>query len=330
MNRHSIGIVGAGGIAETLHLPVLTSMPNVQIAWIADLNAERAQAVAAAYRARAVALPSDPGALPPCDAALLAIPPAARLPYFEAFAARGTAVMAEKPFAITPDEHRRILDLFAPHEVACGYQRRTYRSTVIIEKSISEGWFGAARQISIHEGDRTKHTETRSPHLEEVSLAGGGVLISLGCHALDWALHVTRAKSYEIPHQDVVFDGDLDRKASATIVLEGERGPVELDFCASWLDPQRNRIDLRFENAELSTGIGANAAVEIHDRAGGRPQGELVSQLGGASTLNQSFFLEWSMFLDGLERGEPSMMSASKALMTTSLIDDIYRSARHP
>ena len=36
-----IGVIGSGVIARTIHLPVLTSMPDVQVAWVADADDAR-------------------------------------------------------------------------------------------------------------------------------------------------------------------------------------------------------------------------------------------------------------------------------------------------
>ena len=326
---HTIGVVGTGGIAETMHLPVLTAMPGARVAWVTDLDETRARAVARAFGVDAVKLPADPGELPPCDAALLAIPPGVRMPYFRAFAARGTAVMAEKPFALSSEEHRAIGELFAPHRIACGYQRRNYGATRLVRELLSERWFGAPVVIRIGEGDRVTQSGTDVSHLDDVRSAGGGVLISQGCHSIDWLLFVTKAEGYEVADVDFVFDGELDRKFSARMRLDGECGPVDVDCCVSWLDVQPNRIEILFENADLSLGVGPDASLGVRSRKSGALLAELAARLPGmATTMNQAFYLEWSQFLDGLEREEPSMMSAAASYATTALIEELYRKGR--
>ena len=136
----------------------------------------------------------------------MAIPLQVRRPYFEALSERGNAVMAEKPFAVSSDEHRAILGLFPAHRIACGYQRRTFANTLLIRKMLAKGWLGPLRAIELREGDRVKRSGADSRHFDDVALAGGGVLISLGCHSLDWVVHVMGATGYEILTQDVVFD----------------------------------------------------------------------------------------------------------------------------
>ncbi len=325
--RHAVGIVGAGMIAETLHLPVLTSMQDVRVAWIADRDPERARSLAAAYGVAPAPLPADPAQLPACDAVLLAIPLQVRRPYYEAFSARGTAVMAEKPFAVDSDEHRAILDLFPAHRIACGYQRRTFANTLLIRKLLAKGWLGPLREIVLREGDRVKRSGADSRHFDDVALAGGGVLISLGCHSLDWVVFVTGATGYEILAEDVVFDGELDRKVTARIRLETGEASVELDYCVSWLDAQPNCTELRFEHAEVTLGNAPASPVLLHSPGEVAGAG-LTAPAGGATTQNQACFLEWSHFLAGLVSGTPSLVSASETLLTTALMEDIYRGAR--
>ncbi|MDR2375680.1 MAG: Gfo/Idh/MocA family oxidoreductase [Treponema sp.] len=49
MAKLNIGVVGAGGIAQGIHLPVLKTIPEVQICAVCDLIAERAQEAAGKF-----------------------------------------------------------------------------------------------------------------------------------------------------------------------------------------------------------------------------------------------------------------------------------------
>jgi predicted dehydrogenase len=251
------------------------------------------------------------------------------MPYFRAFAARGTAVMTEKPFALSREEHRSIEALFAPHQLACGYQRRNYAATRLVQKLLAERWFGPPVGIRIGEGDRVKQSGTDVSHLDDLRSAGGGVLISQGCHSIDWLLFVTQAEAFEVADVDFVFDGELDRKFSARMRLDGNCGPVDVDCCVSWLDAQPNRIEILFENAHLSLGVGPDATLDVRSHAPGAPSAQLAAQLPGmATTMNQAFYLEWSQFLEGLAKQEPSLMSAAASQATTALIEELYGKGR--
>ena len=72
MNGFSVGVVGAGAISQSVHLPVLACSSNVQIVWITDANADRTREVAETFGLEGTPLPDSPWDLPPCDAVLLA------------------------------------------------------------------------------------------------------------------------------------------------------------------------------------------------------------------------------------------------------------------
>lgn len=114
-----IGIIGAGNVVTTIHLPVLLALDAVEVSWIADKNAKRAQQVADAHGIPAAGLAQGAESIPEADVVLLAIPYGVRAPYYERLAARSIAVYAEKPFARTAVEHAELCDLFASHRLAC-------------------------------------------------------------------------------------------------------------------------------------------------------------------------------------------------------------------
>lgn len=334
MSVFSVGVVGAGSIVGSMHLPVLMSMPQVRVAWIADASAERAAGLARAYQVPRGLGARGPSELPEADVVLLAIPVAPRTPYYEALGPRGTAVFAEKPFALTAADHERFASFYPPERIGCGYMRRMYASTMLLRRLIAEEWFGPLRRMRIAEGGRTTKTGVDSSYQDLTTDEGGGILINLACHSLDLAFWMTEATGYVVESKRVVFDGATDRKAEATICLTGRPGgpeaDVPLEFVCSWLDRQDNTITLTFDRAAVVAGTGAGAAVHVRS-AGHRENGaQLMAVERGATTSNQAFYLEWREFLRGIEAREPGAMAATTCLATTRLVDELLerRAAR--
>jgi predicted dehydrogenase len=332
MRVWSIGIVGAGAITRLMHLPVLLSMSRVRIAWIVDADVERARTVATAYGLSSAVRPRSLAGLPPADVVLLAIPVGVRSAYYEALAKRGTAVFAEKPFAVNAAEHKRIIRLFGPDRLACGYVRRTFESSLLLRRALCQGWFGPLRRIRISEGARGMATGTDNSAYDDFSASGGGVLMTIGTHSLDLVLHLTDATGFDVLQSRLVMDGKIDRKVEARVRLNGvsvaEGDKCELDYCVSWLDRQENVIELQFAGARLCAGITVGSAVELRCADENPALVTLVPSERGARTPNQAFFLEWNHFLNGLEAGRPSLVSAQSAVLTADLVDQLYRSAR--
>jgi len=325
VKKFEIGVIGAGRITQEAHLPVLTSMPNVRVAWIADADESRARSVARTYGLHYITLPSSPVNLPDCDVVLLAIPVGARAGYYKELSDRGVGVFVEKPFARTGEEHKEIVALFPPHLVGCGYLRRTYASTALLRTFISENWFGSLLKLQIFEGARTTRTGVDTPFLDNIHAAGGGILMDLGCHTLDLAVFITQASKYEILNCQMVFDGEIDRKVDARIRLFRDGLCFDLEYRISWLDRQVNVIELEFPHINVSVGTRPGSSIELRGMNARQGQCRLEPFSQGARTIFQAFFLEWSMFLQGIEENKPSLMSAVGALLTTVLMEDLYK-----
>lgn len=332
LRRFSVGVIGAGAISRLQHLPVLTSMPQVRVVWVADAEDDRARSLARAHGVKAIALPPSPDDLPQCDAVLLAIPVGARAPYLQSLAQRGIGAFVEKPFARTAEEQLRLLRGFPPHKIACGFMRRTYDSTFLLRTILDDGWFGPPVRIRISEGARATATRMDSSYFDDPQAVGGGILAELGCHAIDVVLHLLAPHSHEVLRQHVVFDGHGDRKAEAEVALHlGERGEgerVHLEFCISHLDAQDNVLEIEFPTVRLVVGNKPASVVRVRALGERREVVELQPLNRGARTFNQAFYLQWEWFLRGLEDGQPSPVAAASCLPVTSLIEDVYRAAR--
>jgi predicted dehydrogenase len=328
----SVGVIGAGDIARKVHLPVLLNMPDVNVDWLYDSSAERTRAVARANGLRGMDVCS-PAQLPACDVALLAIPVGARAAYYDAFAARGIAVMAEKPFAVSSAEHRALTERFAPSRLACGFMRRFYASSQLLRQLVRSAPFGRLVRIKVSEGARTTGTRVDRSYFDDSRQSlHGGILSELGCHSLDLALFISGARSFDIRACEFAFDGSVDRKICATIHLgESEylsSAGLVLDYCVSWLDRQTNTMIFEFENCCVWTEIHPGGQVRMGTPADSPAGTLLVPGAHAATTANQAFFLQWRSFLEGLRTDTESEVSARSALLGTALIEELYARGR--
>ncbi|SEF14582.1 Oxidoreductase family, NAD-binding Rossmann fold [Rhizobiales bacterium GAS191] len=324
----SVGIVGAGVIVQTIHLPVLLATPNVRVAWIVDASEALAGNVAKAFGIPFAPMATIASCLERCDVALIGIPNAPRGPYFEMAAEKGVAIVAEKPFAINLRDHQKFQRLFSPNRIACGYQRRMFSTSRFLRDAVSSGCFGPLRRIVTSDGGRTTRTGNSSKYHDLPPNRGGGILLNLGCHALDLAVFVTQTNAHSVDHKRVEFDDGVDREVSARISLSALsaqlQGLYELDLTISWLTEQRNTIELHFDKTILKASTAPSAMVSVHCAQTSRLLGMLdTSANGGAVTVNQAVFQVWSEFLAGLESGAPSPLAASNSETTAAIMDDV-------
>lgn len=324
----SVGIVGAGEIVSRIHLPVLSACEGIRIEYVADKNPEAAQSVAGSYKLAPVTAADNLDELPQTDVVLLAVPVAARLPYYELFAKRGTSVLAEKPLAGCSADAERICGLYPEYALACGFQRRSYASVVLARLLVAENWFGRLRSISISEGALTTKTGADFRFYDDAASGGGGVLMDLGCHSLDTAIHISNATEAIPVEQRFVFDGGVDREIDAHLTLRTAFGSCGLDYLVTWLRPAKNTIELRFENCTVELCCGPSQHLKIHGAQNGRDVASLGMKHAGAATIYQAFYLEWMAFLDGVRSRQASKFKACSCLPTIRAVEALYNAGK--
>jgi predicted dehydrogenase len=325
MSGVTVGIVGAGDITRIVHVPVLKNIHDVRIAWIADSDARRLRTLARAFDLEGRLVSEGEIELPPCDVVLLATPVHARRRYLEHFSERGSAILAEKPFALSEREHVQFLEICSSIQVACGYMRRTYATVRALRRMVRERWFGGLRAVRYSEGGRVSRSASSSKTLDLDYRMGGGVLRDLGCHGLDALLWITAATGVKVRSARLEWDDATDRQVESEFVLSGpDAAECSVQFTISWLTPQSNTIVAEFEHARISAGIGPESGLEIQ----GLPAGEKWTPLSlgaeGARSSYQAFYLEWADFLASVRTGKPGTFVASESLLTTRLVDAIY------
>lgn len=320
----TVGIIGTGIIAATMHIPVLRALGTVDIRWATDANAARGRRIARANGLEFVDLPADPASLPPCDLVALAIPLVGRDRYLAYYATTGTAVVAEKPLAITATEHAAAAAAFDPWRLNVCYIRRTYATSRLLRECVLSGIFGELREVVVAEGGRGTRTGGGGGYQDEPVAAGGGIVKNLGCHSLDLVLWATGAKSFRIEHRAIEWDGATDRHCDASIVLQDVAGSAgrecALRLTLSWLAAQSNTVTFRFDRADVVSPIAPSLSVDVLGREA-RRIGTLQPACGGATLSNQAYGIVWSQSIAALERKRESEVSARSCQPAADLMD---------
>lgn len=314
----SVGIVGAGKITSTIHVPVLRNLPGTQIAWVADLDQDRARQLAVQVGAEAV--PSFDAR--PADLLLLAIPVPGREAVLRHHAAAGTAILVEKPFANSLAEHEALQALFPAERLGVGYQRRFHATARFVAEARENGWFGKLRRIVHREGGRPTRAGV-TDYQDAPAAVGGGITKNLACHGIDLALHVSGAITANVEGKRVEWDGQTDRRVAGVIAMNCPDSSVELDIVVTNLEGSENKIVYEFDNATLTTAIQPGATLTVSGGGAGWTIG--LDHSGFARTSYQAFYLEWAEFAAGVREGRPSRIAAPTSLLTTRVIDDLLQ-----
>lgn len=185
-----IGIIGSGGIAQSCHMPGYQSMPDLcEITWVCDANSETAQTAAEKFGVPNITTDyRDVLADKSVDAVSVATPNKYHLqPTVDALNA-GKHVLCEKPLAMNADEARKMCRAAKDNKkiLQVALQSRFGGQAQFMKHFIDNGHMGDiyfARAWAL----RRRGVPAWGVFIDK-ELQGGGPLIDIGVHILDFTL----------------------------------------------------------------------------------------------------------------------------------------------
>jgi len=325
--RIGVGIVGAGEIVARAHLPVLTNMPDVRVAWISDRDARRAASVAKAFGVPLAPLPSTPADLPAADVVLLGIPYGARWAYYDALVHRDLALLVEKPLFRSVARHERLCAAWPDHALGHGFQRRSLGVVRLCRDLVADGTLGPLRRL--HLGLGSPGAVTHGRYFASPELSGGGILFETGVHGIDALLYLSRARAARVKRAEMIVEAgmDLHTEAELEIRTEGD-ATVEASLEISCLRDTSNRIELVFDRARLRFSLfDATGRLRLASGAGGELELSPADARAYPRSAAQVLHAHWSAFLLGLRQGRPNHTAVRDALLTTAVVEGCYAAA---
>jgi predicted dehydrogenase len=203
MTELRVGVVGVGHLGQH-HARILSQMPGVRLAGVADANAERAAAIAARYQTTALA--DYRKLLGAVDAVVVAVPTALHREIAGAFLARGIGTLVEKPMACTLAEAEQLAAM-----------ART--SGAVLQVGHSER-FNPALQALERLAVRPKYIDVERLSTFTFRSTDIGVVLDLMIHDLDLILAMVPAPVRSVAAVGVSVFGDHEDVADARIEFE--------------------------------------------------------------------------------------------------------------
>jgi predicted dehydrogenase len=323
-----LGMIGAGNVVETYHLPVLTRMNEVEVSWVCDLDSRRAKALASLHRIpRAVSSIAD---APEVDACLVAIPVGARRETLEKVLARGWHAFCEKPFAPTVRDHEWIMAEARRRQrcLGIGLVRRHYDSTRVASRLLDRKILGAVESILGGEGMWMARTGRGSDWYQaNAQSAGGGVLSETGSHLVDQAFAIARVEEFTIQrcNQRRMMGLEFETNVQGSCRL-ADGATVPFAFAVSRMNDVYNGVVIRCENGDLRVGLGSNGTANLFSRDG-TDLGAVGTQSARAADATVSLYdairAEWREFLGRCTAGA-GFSDWDTGYLTTAFIEACY------
>ena len=317
MGRVRVAVIGAGGIAGAHLRSYAAHAERCEIVGIADVVESAAQARAAEYGGLAF---SDGATMLDAvrpDAVSICTPPKYHLPAVEAAAARGIAVLCEKPPARTLAETEAIVEAMRGKLLQFAFCHRFHPPLLAAQALIGSGCLGDLVQIENRFGFR--FARAGNSWFSEAETSGGGILIDTLVHSIDIFRALTGEEIVSAQAQ-VSSALPIAVEDSASLLVRSSGGVLGTLNC-SWVTPVSEAI-VRIYGTE------GQAVLDYNSEAGLRyklaDEDEWTMQ-----RFNEPdrFVAQADHFLRCIETGRPPLVSSEDGLAVMRVIESAYESA---
>lgn len=188
-SRIGVALVGAGNIAQSIHLPLLAKMSDVRIEAIVDRQVAKARILADKYKIPVASRSLDEAlALPGVDALIVTSSNDAHAENALAGLAAGKHVFIERPAARTLEETMAIKAAAAESDVTVmvGMNHRFRQDVVQLKNAVDRDEIGEVFYIK---AGWVKQRSNDARWMANTDKSGGGVLMDLGVSVIDMILY---------------------------------------------------------------------------------------------------------------------------------------------
>lgn len=313
-----VGIIGAGAITTTLHLPLLSAMSGITAKYVVDVN--KPIDLAKNYKIDSYDT-KDLGNLPDCDIILIATPVGVREEYIKEFSKRQIPIFTEKPFAINLKDHQKFLKY--SNDIGCNYMKIWYNSSKMFESIISSKMFGDIEKISIKEGGIIGKTNRGSDtYQSDKKLSGGGVILEASCHTLSVLTHIF--KKIYVENSKIIWEKELDVEAKIDFKTECESSIIPINYEITYIRAIENGTTIFFKNCYITFDhLNPRSDFIIHNY---KNQNSFIlkNEMKFANSSQQAYYLVWKNFIEKVRNGEELKGEELTSIKTTELISKIY------
>ena len=319
-----VAVLGAGGAAQVVHLPILARLPGVQIVGIADPDGRKAQTIGERFGIERVAenLVGITSGVE-LDAVLICTPNGEHEQGVIHALELGAHVLCERPLTVSSQAAQRLVDAAesAGRQLMVANNHRFQHDFRLMRQFVASGELGDVFFVRSSWLNRRSQRPRRGWRTDP-KYAGGGVLMDLGAQALDMALWslgypvIQRASAH--------LHGDAGAESSAFIHLSTKTGAT-IDVEVTWeLIHDRDVHELTIIG---SGGSAESAPLRVHRRVEtGIVDVTPPVKRAPSALYRDSYRQEWAHFLR-IVRGEIPIESERSQVSLFEILEACYRSA---
>lgn len=318
-----VAILGAGGAAQVVHLPILARLRGVDVVGLVDPDRRKAATIGERFGVPEVA--DDLASLAPdepLDVVVVCTPNGAHEEGVLAALERGAHVLCERPLTVSSESAQRLVDAAAEagRQLMVANNHRYRHDFRLIRQFVASGELGDAFFVRSSWMNRRSRRPRRGWRTD-AKYAGGGVLMDLGAQGLDLAL-------WSVGYPDIRWvscrmAGDHGAETSAFMQIASERVTLHIDVTWELID-DHDQHELRIIGTE---GSATTFPLRVHRRLEtGIAEVTPPISRSLSALYKDSYRQEWAYFLR-IVRGEAPIEEETRQIALMRIVEACYLSA---
>ncbi len=325
MEKTKIAVIGLGGIAQLMHMPILTKLVNVEVVSISDVNKSRLTGVGEKYGIKKRYLDyKEMLSNEEFDAVVIATPTDTHSEIAIECLKAKKDILIEKPIARNYEEAKEIMAVAKKNkkQVMVGMNLRFRPDSMLMRSLVNSSELGDIFYIRC--GWLRKQSSDQKWFINK-NLSGGGVIIDLGILMLDlamWILNDTKLKSVSV-QKFAHTTKNVEDSSMGFVRFADER---VISFEVSWgLHSEWDKFHLAAFGTKGTAHLNPLRAYKRLDS--GHVDYTLPTNSKITDMSKKSYENELKHFIATVRDKSPAVSSGEEAVLLMQLLDAIYKSA---
>ena len=336
MRPVGVGIIGSQFISS-IHAEALRAYPHAEIRAVASPTPGHAKVFAERFSIpQALTDYKEMLARPEIDMVVVGVPNDLHHRITLDAAAAGKHIVMEKPFCLNLAEADEMIAACRKAKVKLMYAEELCFTPkyVRLKQLLDSGALGKPTLVKQAE----KHDGPHAPHFWDVERSGGGVVMDMGCHGIEffrWMLNRPKVKSV-YAHMSINVHGDKTRgEDNAILLLEFPNGVTALAE-ESWtkMGGMDDRAEVHGSQGVAYADLLHGNAIETYSAGGYDYAVEKAGSTKGWSftiyeeAWNYGFHGEMAHFVDCVQNDKKPLVTGEDGRAVLEVIFTAYESAR--
>lgn len=326
MEKVKVGIVGLGWVAQVVHLPILSKLPEAEIVAVCDRDKNRAHLVAEKFGVKKMYTDIHQMlGLQDIEAVIVSTSTDAHKEATLAALNAGKDVLVEKPIARQYSEAVEMAEASKQYKckLMVGMNHRFRPDTMILRSFVTEKELG---RVFYLKGGWLRKRSTDSAWATQKEKSGGGVLMDLGVVMLDmacWTLGYPEVRRVSAMH----FNHKTKNVEDTSVVSMAMKNGTVVNLEVSWSAcvPE----DVYYFHAYGTEGSASLNPLRIHKDLNGNIVNLAPAKIESPQQLfKRSYENELKHFLAAVRNIHPVISTADEAVQRMKIIEAVYKSVR--